>query len=110
VVEQKTITLHVYGAEQLCPSCIGLPSSKETASWLEAALGRRYGKQVEVKYVDIFEPETEEEALFSKKVIEEDLWYPVVVLDGEILAEGNPKLKTIYAKLEQQGIVPLDAP
>ncbi|WP_124726675.1 YuzD family protein [Staphylospora marina] len=102
------IEVLVYGAETICPSCVNLPSSRETASWLEAALARKYGQQVTVRHVDIHQPDGEEEAAFSKRVIEEDLWYPVVVIDGVIIAEGNPKLKKIREELEKRGCVPID--
>ncbi|MFC7439702.1 YuzD family protein [Laceyella putida] len=101
----KKVTVFVYGAEQVCPSCVSLPSSKETASWLEAALKRKYGEQVDVCYVDIHQPVGEAEAAFAKRVIEEDLWYPVVVIEGEVVAEGNPKLKVISQLLENMGAV-----
>jgi disulfide oxidoreductase YuzD len=101
----KPIEVLVYGAEQLCASCVNLPSSRETATWLSAALGRKYGEQVTVRYIDIFNPQTEEEAAFSQKVIEEDLWYPVVVIDKQVVAEGNPKLKEIVRIIEEHGAV-----
>ena len=95
------VVVYVYGAEEICASCVNLPSSKETATWLEAALGRKYPGQVTVKYVDIFHPQTEKEKSFSKRVIEEDLWYPVVVIDDEVVAEGNPKLKKICEVIDR---------
>ncbi|PTM57725.1 YuzD family protein [Desmospora activa] len=98
----------VYGAEELCASCVNFPSAQETASWLEAALGRKYQDAVHVHYVDINQPQGEEEAAFSRRVIEEDLWYPVVVIEGEIVGEGNPKLKSIQQKLESVGVLPVD--
>lgn len=95
----------VYGAEQLCASCVNAPSSKETASWLEAALKRVYAKEaIVVRYVDIYSPENQQEQEFSQRVIEEDLWYPVVVIQGEIVTEGSPDLKVIYKYLDQVGI------
>lgn len=51
----------VYGAEELCASCVNLPSSAETASWLSAALGRKYGNRVSVRHVDIHHPTGEKE-------------------------------------------------
>lgn len=102
----KQAVVLVYGAETLCASCVNLPSTRETATWLEAALGRKYGNRVTVRYVDIHHPEGEEEAAFSRRVIEEDLWYPVVVIDGEIVGEGNPRLKDIRRKLEDLGLTP----
>ncbi|GGA44308.1 disulfide oxidoreductase [Kroppenstedtia guangzhouensis] len=98
----------VYGARELCPSCVNLPSSEETASWLSAALGRKYGDQVLVRYVDIHHPTGEEETAFSRRVVKEDLWYPVVVIDGEIVGEGNPRLKEIQHKLKELGITPVE--
>lgn len=94
----------VYGAEQICPSCVNFPSSQETSTWLEAVMKRKYGEQVRVRYVDIFQPEGKEEILFSQRVIKEDLWYPVVVIEGEIVGEGNPRIKDIQKKLADLGL------
>ena len=91
MTREKPIEVTVYGAETICAGCHNLPSSRETASWLEAALGRNYGGQVRVRYVDIHRPEGERDADFSRRVIEEELWYPVVVIDGEVVGEGNPR-------------------
>lgn len=106
----KPVEVTVYGAETICAGCHNLPSSRETASWLEAALGRNYGGQVRVRYVDIHRPESEQDAAFSRRVIEEELWYPVVVIDGEMMGEGNPNLKVIRRKLEQLGVKRLETP
>ncbi len=100
---EKPIEVTVYGAETICAGCHNLPSSRETASWLEAALGRNYGEQVRVRYVDIHHPEDKRDADFSRRVIEEELWYPVVVIDGEVVGEGNPSLKPTRRKLEGLG-------
>jgi len=53
-MSQKTVEIAVYGADQLCPSCVHLPSSKETYEWLEAAISRKYTNQpFTITYVDI---------------------------------------------------------
>jgi disulfide oxidoreductase YuzD len=99
------VEIVVYGAEQLCPSCVHLPSSKETFEWLEAAITRKFTDQpFKMTYIDIYEPGGENEKLdFAKKVIEEDMFYPVVVIKGKIVGEGNPRLKTIFSELEKYG-------
>jgi disulfide oxidoreductase YuzD len=100
-----TVEIILYGAEQLCPSCVNLPSSKETFEWLEAAISRKFPNQpFKMTYVDIYQPpqESQKEA-FAKKVIEEDLFYPVVVIKDKIVGEGNPRLKTIFNELEKCG-------
>lgn len=108
MIDTKRVEIDVYGAAQVCPSCVNLPSSRETATWLQAALKRKYGNQVIVRYIDIHQPEGEKESAFSRRVIEEDLWYPVVVIQDEIIAEGNPKLKQIHAVLEKLGVHPAE--
>ncbi|TMU84524.1 DUF1462 family protein [Bacillus sp. BHET2] len=104
-MEPKRAELYVYGAEILCPSCVNLPSSKETFEWLEAAVSRKYPNQpFGIKYVDIHNPPEDESVKhFASRVIEEDMFYPIVLLDGNIIGEGNPRLKTIYSELEKYG-------
>lgn len=91
----------VYGAGERCASCVNLPSSEETADWLQAALTRKYPERtISVRYIDIFGELSGAEATFAKKVIEEDLFYPVVVIENQIISEGNPRLKDLYAVLD----------
>ena len=103
---QQTVEICVYGADVLCPSCVNLPSSKETYEWLEAAVARKFPNQpFQISYIDIFNPNTEDETKvdWASKVVEEDMFYPVVVINDEIVGEGNPKLKTVYAEMEKFG-------
>lgn len=102
---KREVEINVYGAEQLCPSCVNLPSSKETYEWLQAALERKYPNQpFKITYVDIYNPpEDKEKKSFAKRVIEEDMFYPVVLIEDELVGEGNPRLKTIYAEMEKHG-------
>ncbi|ABO68255.1 hypothetical protein GTHT12_02472 [Geobacillus thermodenitrificans] len=102
----KPVEICVYGAEVICPSCVQLPSSKETYEWLEAALRRKYPDQpFHMVYVDIFHPPADDEAKRSlaQTIVEEDWVYPVVVVEGTVVAEGNPRLKAIYAEMEKYG-------
>ncbi|WP_040340526.1 YuzD family protein [Fictibacillus macauensis] len=101
---KQPITIKVFGGEQKCASCVNLPSSKETAEWLEAAIARKFPNQVFiVEYVDIFTTTEGDNFLFAQRVVEEDLFYPVVVIHDEIIAEGNPRLKDIYDIMQQHG-------
>lgn len=85
--------------------CVNLPSSKETFEWLGAAISRKYPDQpFDILHVDIFNPPNEEElSKFAKRVVEEDMFYPVVTLEGNVVGEGNPRLKVIYEELEKYG-------
>jgi disulfide oxidoreductase YuzD len=101
----KPVEICVYGAEVVCPSCVNLPSSKEIYEWLEAAIKRKYPNQpFSISYIDIFNPPNDaEKKAFAARVIEEDLFYPVVLVEGTIVGEGNPKLKDVYAEMEKYG-------
>lgn len=107
---KKQVELIIYGAEIICASCVNLPSSKDTFEWLEAAISRKYPNQpVTMRLIDIYNPPEEESVKrFAEKVIEEDMFYPVVTLEGKIVGEGNPRLKTIYAELEKYGYSPVN--
>ena len=104
-MEQKIINIQVYGAEQICASCVNLPSSKDTCEWLEAALQRKFPNQpFSISYIDINNPpSTEKEREFALKMIEGDLFYPLIRIEDEIIAEGNVRLKSIVDKMEQFG-------
>nr|WP_207145704.1 YuzD family protein [Brevibacillus brevis] len=103
-----TVDIKVFGTEQLCASCVNLPSAKETAEWLEAALSRKYGSDsIRIVYSDFQQPQTDDDKSWANRIIEEDLWYPLVVISGEIVGEGNPRLKDIYEKLESMGVQPI---
>ncbi|GIN88995.1 YuzD family protein [Siminovitchia terrae] len=102
---KKEAEIFVYGAKQICASCVNLPSSMETYEWLEAAISRKFPEQpFKIRYIDIFNPPDEESVKeFAERVIDEDLFYPVVTMDAEIIGEGNPRLKDVYQKMEEYG-------
>lgn len=106
----EKVKLTIYGAEQLCASCVGAPGSKDTYEWLQAAIGRKYGTAaISYEYVDINDTQTEEKHQdFVQRIMEEDLFWPIVFVDEDIVAEGIPRLKTIYQSLESKGLVPVD--
>lgn len=106
MIETTGVEIVVYGAEELCQSCVRLPSSKETVEWLEAAISRKFPNQRFVlSYVDIYNPPSEDpgKKAFSRKVLEEEMFYPVVVINEKVVGEGDPRLKSIFAELENYG-------
>ncbi|MCM3567589.1 YuzD family protein [Neobacillus mesonae] len=104
-MEFTEVEVVLYGAEQICPSCVNMPSSKETYEWLEAAIARKFPQQpFKISYVDIHQPQEDtKKGDFAKRVIEEDMFYPVVLIGEKVVGEGNPRLKTIFAELEKYG-------
>ncbi|MGG5252830.1 YuzD family protein [Neobacillus sp. SM06] len=103
--ESQGIEIVVYGAEEICQSCVRMPSSKETLEWLQAAITRKFPNQPFVlTYVDLFNPPVDKtKEKFAKKVLEEEMFYPVVVINEQVVGEGDPRLKTIFAEMEKYG-------
>ncbi|MFS0559622.1 YuzD family protein [Terribacillus sp. 179-K 1B1 HS] len=98
-----TTRITVYGADIICASCVNAPSSKDTYEWLQAALARKFAnKQFQFDYIDIHEPPADEKhKQFAAKVIDEDLFYPVVLVDDEIAGEGIISLKAVTKAVEK---------
>src|SRR5690625_878951 len=105
-MKQKDITITIYGATQICPSCVGAPGSEETYEWIQAAVNRKYeNPEIQYHYIDIEEPQKDEKhQQFVEKIFEEDLFYPIVFVNDDLVGEGIPRLKPIYRKLEENGL------
>lgn len=106
-MENKIITFSIYGADQICASCVGAPGSRDTYEWLQAAIGRKYNDDpIRYEYIDIHDPPHDEKhEQFVERIIEEDLFYPLVCVNDKIVAEGIPRLKPIYRELERHGVM-----
>lgn len=106
-MSRQEATIKVYGSEQPCPSCLHSPSSKETYEWLKAALTRKFPNQpFTIDYIDIEQLQMEENDHFVESIVNGDIFYPAVVINGMLVGEGNPQLKTIFAELEKLGYIP----
>ncbi|MFS0674370.1 YuzD family protein [Ornithinibacillus sp. 179-J 7C1 HS] len=109
-MSSNKVLITVYGAEQICASCVGAPGSKDTYEWLQAAIARKYeADKIRYEYVDINTSQEEEKhQQFVERIFEEDLFYPIVFVNDEMVAEGIPRLRTIYEALEQHNVKLLD--
>lgn len=107
-MKNTKLKVTVYGAEQICASCVGAPGSKDTYEWLQAAISRKYeAEDIGYEYIDINQTQAEEKhAAFVQRIFKEDLFYPIVFVNEEMVAEGIPRLKTIYQSLDKNGAVP----
>ncbi len=105
-MSDQSVKLTVYGANQICASCVNAPGSRETYEWLQAAIARKYqDASIEYEYIDIFQPsDKEEQEAFSRRVRDEEFFYPVVLINGKVVDEGNPRLKKVFQALEAHGI------
>jgi len=104
-MDQKKANIVVYGCDYPCPSCVHSPSSKETYEWLKAALERKYPNQpFTIEYIDI--EKCSHTDSYIESIREGKIFYPAVVINGDLVGEGNPQLKTIFKSMEELGYTP----
>lgn len=101
----KNIAIEVYGAEVICASCVNAPSSIDTYEWLQAAIPRKYKDQpFSITYIDIEkEPADARQKDYIERIQNDEFFYPLVLVEDEVAAEGYVQLKPIYKELEKHG-------
>lgn len=106
-MEKNNAIIEIYGAEVICASCVGAPSSRDTYEWLEAAISRKYPKQAfTIEYIDIFETPVEgKKAEVAEQVRNDEYFYPLVLINDEMIGEGHIQLKPVFSSLEKLGYV-----
>lgn len=104
-MSQFPVTIEVYGAEIICASCVNAPSSKDTYEWLEAALSRKYPNQpFAITYIDIDQELTEtHQQEIAEKIRQDEYFYPLVMVNDEMIGEGYIQLKPVYSAMEAHG-------
>ncbi|MEI3605477.1 YuzD family protein [Pseudogracilibacillus sp. SE30717A] len=107
---KSPLQITVYGRKEICPSCVGAPGSWDTFEWLQAAIGRKFGvEKFRYTYIDMDQKQSDDKHReFIEHIIEEDRFYPVLLMNNEIIAEGNPNLKTVFNVIESYGIQPIN--
>lgn len=100
--------IEVYGAEILCASCVNAPSSKDTYEWLEAAISRKYPNQdFTIRYIDIEQSlENERDKQLAEKIHNDEYFYPLVLINDEVVGEGYIQIKPVFQALEKLGFTP----
>ena len=93
------VSVVVYGADVVCASCVNAPTSKNTYEWLKPLLERKYPDiQFEFTYIDI-EHDTENlsdhDQHYIEQIQDEELFYPLVTMNDEYVADGYIQLKDI---------------
>lgn len=101
----KEIAIEVYGADIVCASCVNAPSSIDTYEWLEAAISRKYKDQpFSITYIDIEKPQEDERRQdYATRIRDDEFFYPLVLVEGEVVGEGYVQLKPVYRELEKHG-------
>ena len=105
-MSQSQPVIEVFGANIICASCVNAPSSIDTYEWLQAALGRKFPEaQIHYRYVDIEgELNNARDEAIASRIQNDEFFYPLVLINDEVIAEGYIELKPIVTKLESLGI------
>jgi len=104
-MEKNNLTVEIFGADVICASCVNAPTSKDTYEWLQAAIDRKYPNQpYEITYIDIHKPtENERQQDLANRILDDEFFYPLVLISGEVVGEGYIQLKPVFAELEKHG-------
>lgn len=107
-MDQTKPIIEIYGTAVICASCVNAPSSKDTYEWLQAAIDRKYPDQAyAIRYVDIEGPiENERDLDYARRIQEDEFFYPLVLINDEVVGEGYVQLKPIFNALENLGFTP----
>ena len=97
--------IEIFGADIICASCVNAPSSKDTYEWLEAAIKRKYPNQpFTIRYIDIESPLTDDrEKDYALRIQDDEFFYPLVLINDEVVGEGYIQLKPVTDKLDSLG-------
>ena len=105
-MSQQQAIIEVFGANIICASCVNAPSSVDTYEWLQAAIGRKFPQaDVSYRYIDIEgNISNERDADIAERIQADEFFYPLVMVNGEIVGEGYIELKPVVTKLQSLGI------
>ncbi len=97
--------IEVYGADIICASCVNAPSSKDTYEWLQAAIARKFPNQeVTYRFINIDDIlENERDIDYANRIQEDEFFYPLVLINNEVVGEGYVQIKPVYEVLERLG-------
>lgn len=106
-MKKKTLSIEIFGADIICASCVNAPTSKDTYEWLQAAIGRKYPDQpYEITYIDIQKPaDNERQQDLANRVLDDEFFYPLVLIEGKVIGEGNIQLNPVFMELEKYGFI-----
>ncbi|WP_277585609.1 YuzD family protein [Psychrobacillus antarcticus] len=101
----QSLNIEVFGANVICASCVNAPSSKDTYEWLQAAIDRKFpNHQITFTYIDFEKPiENEQHQHIANRIADDEFFYPLVMINGEMVGEGYIQLKPVYTALEKYG-------
>lgn len=109
-MQQTNPVIEVFGADIMCASCVNAPSSKDTYEWLQAAISRKYPEQpFTIRYIDIEGTiNNDRDQDYADRIAEDEFFYPLVLINDEVVGEGYVQIKPVYEALEKLGFTAVE--
>ena len=99
------VAVKIYGRDVICASCVNAPGSKDTYEWLEALLPKKYSDtDFRFSYIDLDNAEnlSDHDDSLIEQINDDELFYPLVTMNDEVVKDGYVNLKPIYRWLDGQ--------
>ena len=100
-------TVNVYGRDVICASCLEAPGSKDTHDWLDALFQKKFpNEEIKVNYIDMDNDTnlSDYDQELIEQVNNDELFYPLVTINDEIVQDGYVQLKPIIKWFETKGV------
>ncbi|EHJ07608.1 YuzD family protein [Staphylococcus simiae] len=98
------VSVVVYGADIICASCVNAPTSKDIFEWIQPLLKRKYPQlNFNYTYIDInrdTENLTDHDQQFIERIEQEELFYPLITMNDEYVADGYIQTKQLTRFLD----------
>lgn len=104
-MKENNPIIEIFGADVICASCVNAPSSKDTYEWLQAAISRKFPNQsFSIRYIDIEQPlDNERDKQWAERINNDEFFYPLVLINNEVIGEGYIQIQPIFSTLEKLG-------
>ncbi|ARQ03985.1 YuzD family protein [Macrococcoides caseolyticum] len=101
------INVIIYGADVVCASCVNAPTSKDIYDWIQPNLKRKFPELTfNFSYIDINNSSnlTDHDENIIEQINNDELFYPLITMDDEIVADGYIQLPQVTKFVEQKYI------
>ncbi|MCR0881874.1 YuzD family protein [Staphylococcus aureus] len=100
------VSVVVYGEDVICASCVNAPTSKDIYDWLQPLLKRKYPNiSFKYTYIDITKDNdnlTNHDLQFIERIEQDELFYPLITMNDEYVADGYIQTKQITRFIDQK--------
>ena len=99
------INVIIYGADVVCASCVNAPTSKDIYDWIQPNLKRKFPELTfNFSYINNSSNLTDHDENIIEQINNDELFYPLITMDDEIVADGYIQLPQVTKFVEKKYI------